>query len=524
MAYLRGYNYFDDDYDIEYKSNGASKISAAFQKAFDEIAHRVSNASVSLEKPSLKMPSVGFTAGVLILIAAAIVLTSIIFSVHLKKDNSDYARFYSDAGDVCTNIITNYGTGKAEPLEIEKQYSLTGLSYARQMDFNDDGKSELLTAYNNNNVYYVEVWGYDGDEFTKLYSNKANSIEDQPLLGSWITIYHHSGKYYIGELSDEDDGQMNLLSLSSKKFKISRECRYDAENDIYAMNDKINSVDFETIKLSYITANRAERTLDIVASNIDDFKTTNSQPAQSEKTEAQLKNEAYYEIIQKYNQEYGRAEYDSTSEVCFAKGLCVVSLIDFNGDGNEELLTIYRYDKKVAGEDAKGNYQLETEPEYKLEVYKWNGSSAVRAFENDGISTMQNSGSNQRFYILQNDDGKVNLCKNTYTYGKNSERVWKGTSRISAMDENGEFDSSFVAVVDSDYGYLSYQLNGKRVYRQEFNSKGYIVPYFCNEDDYDTDAFSVIYLQGRAQDGAKIKNAITETQKTIKSINPNYSV
>ncbi|MCC8015945.1 MAG: hypothetical protein LIO43_00790 [Clostridiales bacterium] len=55
----------------------------------------------------------------------------------------------------------------------------------------------------------------------------------------------------------------------------------------------------------------------------------------------------------------------------------------------------------MAGEDSKGNYQLETEPEYMLEVYFWNGSTAVKALENDGISSMQDSQGNQRFFILQ---------------------------------------------------------------------------------------------------------------------------
>jgi hypothetical protein len=92
------------------------------------------------------------------------------------------------------------------------------------------------------------------------------------------------------------------------------------------------------------------------------------------------------------------------------------------------------------------------------------------------------------------------------------------------MDEEGVFDTAFVATVDCDWGYYSYQLDGKYASKSKFADNGYIVPYFCNEDDYNKDEFDVVVLQGRANYGGEIKSAVDETQKTIKQINPNYVV
>lgn len=77
------------------------------------------------------------------------------------------------------------------------------------------------------------------------------------MNGCRLTIYSHGGKYYIGEIG-EDGKTMQLSTLSFGKFKSSRECEYDAANDIYAIKGEINTENFETVSFSYISANRAE--------------------------------------------------------------------------------------------------------------------------------------------------------------------------------------------------------------------------------------------------------------------------
>lgn len=405
-------------------------------------------------------------------------------------------------------------------MDTEDTYRLTGLSFVRSIDFDNDGSSELLIAFRSGNSYQVEVWGYHSGEFTTFYSEPANSSSAFPQSGYWISLYRRSGKTCIGSFSQEDQKTMELLSLHGNEFRSTDQCDYDAENDIYAVDGKINTANFETIRLSNLSASKAETVLDSVSAALENFSQSGEVQTQTAaaKTPQQLMNEAYYEVIQNQIRQYGEASYESGSRICYADGLCVVDLIDFNADGTDELLTVYRYSKKVAGTDNNGNYEAETEPEYKLEVYAWNGTAAQKIFENEGISQMQDEGSDDRFYILRLRGEKTDICKNTYTYNSNTSRIWKGTSRISEMTDDGKFESVFIAEVNSNYGYLTYSIDGKRVYSREFNKSGYIVPYFCNDDGYDDSEFKVIYLQGTSKRGSDINSAISNTESTIEKI------
>lgn len=45
------------------------------------------------------------------------------------------------------------------------------------MDFNGNGRDELMICYNSDNVYYLEVWGYHNGDFSQLYKDEANSTQ-----------------------------------------------------------------------------------------------------------------------------------------------------------------------------------------------------------------------------------------------------------------------------------------------------------------------------------------------------------
>ncbi len=533
---MKKYNYFDDDYE-EYErpaKNSKGQSAPDFNKIKDSAADAVQTVLARAKEEAVRVYSsenrryavrdfVSFRLGIIALVIASVVIACIFFSVHLKNSFSKIEQFYADAGAVCTQIISDYGPCQTVEIDVSGSncWRVSGLAYARQIDFDEDGSVELLVAYENSGVYYVEVWGYDSKDFVKLYTQKANTFADEEKnYGSFISIYHHSGKYYLGELSPDNGIDMGLFGLHGKKFKLDKNCEYDVANDYYTLDGKTNTAEFETIKLSYITSTKADRTVETVTNNISDFKTRSVQDIEKDKSPLELRNDAYYDIIEKYNEKFGKASYNSGSNLCYADGLCVVDLIDFNADGEDELLVIYRYDKVVAG---KGD-ETETEPEYKLEVYSWNGTQARRAYETDGVSTMQDSSDDREFYILQHEDGKTNLCKNSYVHSTSSSRVWTATSRISAMDEESVFDTAFVAIVDCDWGYYSYQLDGKSISKSKFEDNGYKVPYFCNEDDYNKEEFDVVTLQGKSGFGGEIQSVVDETQKTIKQINPNYVV
>lgn len=540
MKSFKKYNYFDDDYEEYERSAQSEKKQASpdFSKSIntikDSAADALQAAITRAREEAVRVQSsenrryalkdfVSLRLGIFLLVLFSVVLACIFFSVHLKNSFSKIDQFYADAGDVCTQVISDYGPCQTVQMDVSgsNSWRVSGLAYARQIDFNDDGSVELLIAYENSSVYYVEVWGYDSKDFVKLYSQKANTYADEEKnYGSFISIYHHNGKYYLGELDPYNGIDMGLFNLRGKKFKYDKSCEYDVVNDYYTLDGKTNTAEFETIKLSYITSTKADRTVEIVTNNIADFKTRSIQEINESKTPLELRNDAYYDIIEKYNEKYGKANYNSGSYLCYAEGLCVVDLLDFNADGEDELLVIYRYDKVIAGSGD----ETETEPEYKLEVYAWDGSKAVKAYETDGLSTMQDSDSESEFYILRYADDKIKLCKNSYAHTSGSSRVWTATSRISEMNDENSFESCFVAIVDCDWGYYNYKIDGKSVNKSKFADNGYIVPYFCNEDDYDTSEFDVVYLQGKSNLGGQIQSVVDETRKTIKQINPNYIV
>ncbi len=530
------YNYFDDD--AEYLDKRRAKkdarllakknAEAALQNAANSAAgvlKKLSRGKVNVKSVSIPYIKntrliIGFRAAVGILLAASVVLTGVFFYSDLRSSNKAQQQFRQDAGSVCSKLISAYGVCKTMPLEEEEQYQLTGLSYVRQMDFDSNGESELLVAYLDGGEYKVEVWGYSGSDFSKLYDGSANTFSD--VNGSRLTVYSHGGKYYIGEIG-EDGKTMQLSTLSFGKFKSSRECEYDAVNDIYAIKGEINTENFETVSFSYISANRAELLAERVSSNLAEFDTSQAVLRQSQKSDSELMKEAYYSVVEDLNTKYGKASYDSESDICYGAGLCTVRLIDFNNDGTDELLAVFRYDKKVSAENESGEHVLEEEPDYRLEVYAWNGSTAVRAFDSDGVSTMQEKDDDSRFYILQKDGEKTNICRNSYSYSAKTARVWSGTSRISAQNGSGIFEPIFTANAESDYGYMTYMINGERSYRRDFEKNGCVVPYFCGSNtDYDDSEFEIRWLQGDSSKGSDIRDMISETQKTIRELNSAY--
>lgn len=498
----------------------AKDLFAKLRRLTPAKARRILKTLFSKVKNSVSGISLGFKAGIAVLLAAAVVVTPVLFYIDLSGENRSENRFDGDAAKVCANIIGEYGSAKTEQADnTGEMYRMAGLSFAREVDFDGNGRSELMLAFRSGSAYQAEVWGYDGGDFVRLYSHAANVAANHPEVGYWISLYRHGSEFYIGELSAEDGKTMDLFSLHGGTFKSTRQCEYDPVNDIYAEDGKINTADYETIRLSNLSASKAENLLDSVSAAINSFGAADDGALPvSAKSGEELMAQAYSNVVQDYVSKYGRPQYDSSSRTCFATGLCVADLIDFNGDGVNELLTVYRFSKKISATDDAGNHVLDTEPEYKIEVFRWNGTSAVKAFENEGISEMQDPDDPQRFYILRKNGEKTDICRNTYTYDERTQRIWKGASRISEMDENGAFSASFTAEVNSNYGYNTYRINGERVYRREFNANGYAVPYFCNDEDYDEEQYTVVFLQGGSDRGADIQKRISQTEKNIDDI------
>ena len=122
--------------------------------------------------------------------------------------------FKENAGIVCTDIISELGTSRIEQLydeETENSWRMLGISTVRRIDFNADGRDELLLVYFKGGMYITEVWGNSGKEFEKYFQQEACVLDDYSDLGSWLTIYNSGGQYYIGRLNADENENMDLL-------------------------------------------------------------------------------------------------------------------------------------------------------------------------------------------------------------------------------------------------------------------------------------------------------------------------
>lgn len=524
---MKKYNYFDDEPDIEQSSFIEKirdridfyKIRNDVADTFEEVFHGEAARELR-ELPNLKRMLLKILAGALSLIV--ILCFILIFSHSINSQHRDNVQFNKDAGKVCTDYITKYGPVKWENLPFEKygknKAKLTGLCYARQMDFNNDGSDELMVCYNNKNVYYLEVWGYDGKDFVKYYSQEANRTENEKY-GSWVAFYRKNNKYYICKSQPKTPEKVNLYMLRGKEFKKSSQCDYDYKDDIYSVKGKINAQDFETIKLSVIRSSKAELITETVSENISAFGSISVAAIESSKTDEQLKAQAYYSVIEKKNERYGKAKVNNQYGQSYADGVCVVKLIDFNGDGNEELFMVYRKIIKKSGTDNyTGEFIMTEEPVYCMEVYNWNGTVAKRIFSKDGISRYM-SDENVKYIMLKTGKKTTHICHNSYNF--TTQFTYTASSKIYKM-KNENFSAIYNARMENDYGYKEYYIDDEYVYSSQFESEGYKVPLFLNDEgSVDETRYSVIYLSGKEQD--KFDSVIEDTVNTIKTLDSSYS-
>lgn len=528
---MRKYNYFDDE--PEEVVHKASKKPALPQidfydifqnvkSAFGRISHgeTLENIKEIIELSYLKNAALKLAAFAFFFVF--IVVFVLVFSHTVSSQNKKIDRFYTDAGKVCMDYMTEYGSIKWDNLDEdtygENMVRLTGLCYARQMDFDNDGSEELMLVYNNKNIYTLEVWSYVKKEFAKVYSQEANSTEDDKD-GSWIGLYHKNNKYYICKSEKKEPEKIILYALKGNSFEKYSECDYDYKNDIYSVKGKINAQDFETIRLSVIKVTRADLIVDVVTENIDSFANVSVAKIENQKTASQLKAEAYYQIVEGRNEKFGKAKVITENGKAFVDGVALVRLVDFNNDGNEELLIVYRKQvKKSATNYYSGQHIIIEEPTYCMEVYDWNGTVAKKIFSKDSISNLMED-NDTNFVMLKKTGSGVDICVNSYSY--KNEYNYTASSRIFRMNGGEDFESIFSARTESEYGYKQYYLNNEYTYRSSFESKAYEVPMFMDdEDSYDTNIYTLIYVSG--DNSEKFNTVINDTVRVIESLNKNY--
>ena len=443
-----------------------------------------------------------------------------VFMHSINKENERIADFNKNAADVCDDYTLKYGNPNYENLydnyKVEG-YGLTGVCFIRELDFDNDGISELMITYNKNGVYINEVWGYSGKKFKRLFSEEAAQKENKKK-DAYSVLYRNKNRYFIAKFDSKKLSKFSLYHLRHGEFVKRYDVEYDGKTKAYTVEGKDDTDAFEKIKYSVLKEEKAAVCADDVTDLIDSFKGSEAdsgQPQESMSLEA-----AYYSVIEEYNKRYGVSEYKTDNGIAYINGLAVVEFIDFDGDDKNELLLVYRKTVKERQENERGEESTVDVERYYCDIYRYSGSRAVIAYTDEGLSNKLNN-TDDIYYIIRREKHKAFYCSNSFInsdYGRHISAV-----STEYKYQKNEFKQNFKASYTTDYGYSKYYINGESVSKNEFNEKGYQVPLFNDEDDYDKEKYRVVYLQRKKLDGMNLKEIPKETENNIKTLDRNYN-
>lgn len=228
-------------------------------------------------------------------------------------------------------------------------------------------------------------------------------------------------------------------------------------------------------------------------------------------------NSAYSKVVQSYINKYGMPKYVEKDGISYIDGLAAAELIDFDGDGTNELLLSYRREVMARGEDNRGNYIATSKYQYYVDIYQYNGSGAKLIFQRDDISVSLND-TDEKYFVIKALNGKKYYCSNSFSNTEYGRKIYAASS-IYRLGKDG-FTEKFKASYATEYGYTKYYINSERVYsKSEFDSKGYEVALFNGSDDYDSSVFSVTHLQCKTKDAGDMENQVEKTNAVIASLN-----
>ena len=163
---------------------------------------------------------------------------------------------------------------------------------------------------------------------------------------------------------------------------------------------------------------------------------------------------AYVSVIEQLQSKYGKRAVSGS----IVSGLVTAMLIDFDGDGNEELLCVCNTKDKIPADqwDKHG-----TNASSKYMVYSWNGSSAVKLVEDEVpfIFTQNDSRNFPRVLPIASQNGKYylvwmsngDLAGNNKAYSmERIETVVNGQWQTKGIWHYEDWDYESVRVWDTD--------------------------------------------------------------------------
>lgn len=539
------YNYFDDDFDeqgnVKVQKSAFEQLTGNidFKKILAVLKYIVSVIGINLLLLGKKIASLSkksnrdkspVLTGIICLAVVVIVMVIVIVTCVMttaEKSNSKQDKYNQAAGGVCYEYIERYGTANYKFMNSEyevKGCMLTGLCVARQVDFDADGKSELMLIYNDNDAYFAEIWSFTNKERLQLYSKKlpmGSSREDD----IFFSVYSDGDEYFIAEHDESDITQVTVLRLAGKEFKKKTTAIYNPESITYTLHKKDATDNFERIKVAVLRETAASNTVERTLDEIDRFSSDadgSSRPVNASGVSAQnAMNAAYYSLIEQYNKNYGVCELVADTKMPYLDGLAGVSLVDFNADSMNELVLVYRRNVSQRKEDRNGNYIAVEESKYFCDIYAFNGKNAVLVYQSEGISNCLDN-TNVSYFLIKSDGDEKKLCTNSFDISQRG-KVIKASSKILAFDGE-KFVTEQKASYEKEYGYTKYYFNGESCSKSKFTDKGgFGVVFFDGTETYDGAVWTIGYVQAEARDESKLRAQEAKTLEAIKTLNPSYS-
>ena len=249
------------------------------------------------------------------------------------------------------------------------------------------------------------------------------------------------------------------------------------------VNGKISKVSWKSKNKNIVTVNSSGKVIAKKAGKTEIYAKANGKTATCTVIVKQSVTSAYKKLIQQYEKKYGKAQLHISQYKHYWTGLCFAKLLDFNGDGTEELVLTYQTEKTNI-DNMK----------YHVELWTFDGKTTKRI-----VSGISWSGNNCPYFggfeiIKQNSGYLLNLTDNAgwidRYYGTKRDGslglvhsfLWKGDAMKGQWYYNGN------AISVAEYQNYYYKFNS--------NSIGYG---FCNSKCDD-----------------EIRDELSKTKKTLK--------
>lgn len=271
-----------------------------------------------------------------------------------------------NGGESSSDISETENTDiKNKYLEFIEQYKGKEAFYSIQ-NIKEGGKPILLVVsslenaendetIDDKNIYskQCDVYDYVNGEIVQVGSIFS--------LSGYLSLYTKDAEYYIAT-------RINTHSVYFTCIKDNKLYTYGYNTNNIVEDTVQNEEDGEYYDYAYGTRNYDDaigeysEVGEIVFKKILEDKTIANDETESDENDAST---AYRNLIEKYETEYGSASLNEQEQ--FWTGLCFAKLLDFNGDGVDELILAYQTETSNVDN-----------VEYTVELWEFDGSSAEK--------------------------------------------------------------------------------------------------------------------------------------------------